>query len=505
MNLSPPLRARMEEIGIDVPRSSEILENINSGIYDNVEPIQVSDIPDIDGKTVLDRRKTIDFSIDEKTYRQRLQEIAPEIPLDRFGRSESGIRQLNAGELETIGVLLYPYLSYGVLNGGSATSYADRIKNESFDEQLFKLFDKRFSELAAQAHGRPKGLTPAYLNPDGSVGASFLELKFRMIAAERNRYYETARRFDIEATKMPPPLTPVYEMTSLGTETAIRSSYDSWTDSPYLAGLRDIDEVLSTEHRVQPLISAFTHSSVGSPRRFFDNAHGKDGAPLGLPGGHGENFRVLAPVYRSLRANGKRFAYLGNVDNLGYTVDPVAVALLAFSTAPAGFEFVFRTPVDVKVGVLVCDQNKRLNCADIGAAIAKDDVLRFEQSGKRILVNCATGLFKLDNLDAMLTDIPRALPMRISDQVKDAGRYSQAEQVTWEIIALLDSPLIFGVDKYRRLLAAKMLVETLLTSGVRLSEAQKLQASAGDLHRGLQRALAEVYKLTFRDGRWRAM
>ena len=30
------------------------------------------------------------------------------------------------------------------------------------------------------------------------------------------------------------------------------------------------------------------------------------------------------------------------------------------------------------------------------------------------------------------------LPVRFSDQDKDAGRYSQAEQVTWEIIGMLE-------------------------------------------------------------------
>ena len=30
--------------------------------------------------------------------------------------------------------------------------------------------------------------------------------------------------------------------------------------------------------------------------------------------------------------------------------------------------------------------------------------------------------------------------MRFSDQNKDAGHYSQAEQVTWEVIALMEDP-----------------------------------------------------------------
>lgn len=502
MSVQKELRERMESIGIDVEQSTAILDRINSGTYDQVRPVRAEGIPDIDGKTVLDRRGGSELSLDDQSYRDRLGDLAPEIPAERFGTLHGATRQLGTEDLEAIGVLLYPYLSYGILNGGSATSYADHKKNESFDPRLFRIYRERFDELAESAKGRPKGLTPAYLNPDGSHGASFLELKFRMALLAGERYRATAARLGIAAVANPTPILPLFEMTSHATEEALRTAYGRWETNPYLAGLSGNREVLTTEHRVQPLISAFTHSAEGKPRRFFTEAHGRSGEPLGLPGGHGQNFAVLAPVYRSLRSAGKRFVYLGNVDNLGFTVDPVSLAILALRQAPAGFDFVFRTAVDVKGGVLVYDRTGGLNCADIGPAIAREDVFRYEESGKKILFNCATGLFDLDYLAGNIDRIANELPTRISDQDKDAGRYSQAEQVTWEIIAMLEDPIIFGVDKYRRFLAAKMLSETLLTSGLQLEAASVFQPSAPMLHEGLVRALREDYGLILKNERW---
>ena len=149
----------------------------------------------------------------------------------------------------------------------------------------------------------------------------------------------------------------------------------------------------------------------------------------------------------------------------GCTIDPVGLAWLALSGRPAAFEFSFRTAIDVKGGVLVRDQNGGLACGDIGVAIGADELRAAEGSDQAVLFNCAIGLFNLEWLIKRLDSIIADLPVRFSDQDKDAGRYSQAEQVTWEIIAMLDECLIFAVNKEQRFLAAKLLLETLLTSG----------------------------------------
>lgn len=498
---------RMREAGIDVERSQQILEAFNRGDYDGVRPLEASGIPEIDGTTILDRRGASTLSLAERTYRMRLTDIAPEIPLDRFGSLEGDTRHLDDEALRKIGILLYPYLSYGVLNGGSATSYADTRKNRAFDADLFELYRDTFDRLATAAQGKPKGITPAFINPDGTDGASFLELKFRMVL----RAAETYRAVAADLGVTPPqdadgaplrPGFPVVEMTSIFTQDALRDAYAAYRESPLLRDLPGAEEVLDTASAAQPLISALTHSEEGRPKRFFTSAGGEHGRPLGLPGGHGQNFQVLTPVYRRLHRQGKRFVYLGNVDNVGFTIDPVSLAILALRGVQGGFDFSFRTPVDVKIGILVYDQAGRLNCGDIGPAISREEMLAVEKQGTKILCNCASGLFNLDYLAPNVDRIVAELPMRISDQDKDAGRYSQAEQVTWEIIGMLDDPLIFGIDKYRRFLAAKMLLETILTSGVELETAQTIQSTAPALAAGLRTVLQEQYGLTLRSGRW---
>lgn len=489
----------MNDPTIDLKRSTEILDRLNRGDYDHVEAVQASGIPEIDGRRILDRRGISSWHTPDSDYRDRLSSLAPEIPAIQFGTMEGNDRYFDEEDLTTIGVLLFPYVAYGVLNGGSASSYADHRKNEGFSAELFSLYQREFEGLADSMKGKPKGITPAFLQPDGSEGPSFLELKFRHLILARDRYFRTADKFGLTPPKTG-KLLPVFEMTSAATEPLLRTEYEKYRSSPLLFGGEDI---LETIHREQPLLAAFTHSGDGSPRRIFDRAYGKQGALLGLPGGHGQNFQVLAPVYRELHAMGKRFAYLGNVDNLGFTVDPVGIALLALSDSQAGFDFSFRTPVDVKGGILLYDQRNRLNCADIGPAIPKGEVFRAEREGKRILFNCATGLFNLDFLVPHLDDVIDDLPMRISDQEKDAGRYSQAEQVTWEIIGMLDDFLVFGIDKYKRFLAAKMMVEMLMTSGLHLKEAQQLQSTVRLLHEGLQNLLEKTYGMTLEGELWK--
>lgn len=498
------LTQRMRELGIDVTRSTEILDRLNAGGYDHVEPVSVSGIPEVDNRTVIDRISEAPLRIAASDFRERLAAVAPEINPGALGAADGSEVILDAAALRALGIALYPRTCYGVLNGGSASSYADEKKNRSFDEELFQLFGEEFATLQSQLKGRPKGITPAYVNPDGTPGASFLELKFRMVL----RHIALHRRLRADQPhifRSPAPLTPllpVLEMTSLFTEEAIREAYAGYHESPLVRDLDEAQAALDTRHAPQPLLAAFTHSSEGRPRAFFDRAWGKAGEPLGLPGGHGQNFHVLAEHYRALQRSGKRFVYLGNVDNVGFTVDPIGIARLALSGAPGAFDFAFRTAVDVKGGVLVYDQHDRLNCADIGAAIPWDDVLAAEESGKQILFNCATGLFSLDWLVGHLDRVIDDLPMRISDQDKDAGRYSQAEQVTWEIIAMMEAPLIFGIDRYRRFLPAKMLIDTLLTSGLHADAARQIQPAAERLAKGLSRVLEQEYAMRLFQNRW---
>ena len=57
----------------------------------------------------------------------------------------------------------------------------------------------------------PKGITPAYLNPDGSPGESFLVLKMRAALVQAARWRE---RFGTPDR----PVLPFFQMTSAGTD-----------------------------------------------------------------------------------------------------------------------------------------------------------------------------------------------------------------------------------------------------------------------------------------------
>jgi UDP-N-acetylglucosamine pyrophosphorylase len=497
-------RRAMECERIDVDLTIAILNNFNKGIYDSVEKVKVTEIPVVDETSVLDMTSSRKRCFSARRAQDRIAEIAPELDLRSFGRWNSADVILTENELETIGVLLFPYLSYGVLNGGSATSYADEKKNASGYPKAFPILQNEFYRMAESCRGKPKGLTPAFLHPDGTFGPSFMELKMRSLLLDVRRYRETAKRVGITPPEHLLPVAPFFQMTSVFNDQEIAAAYQEYQNSPYLVDLIaetkiDITKAIGAP---QPMIGAYTHSEEGRPKRIFDRAWGKKNSPLGLPGGHGQNFSILKDTYQCLYNSGKRFFYLGNVDNLGFTVSPVSLALIALTGKQAGFDFSFRTPVDIKGGILVQDQHDKLNCADIGPAISKKEIFDAEKNGKNILFNCATGLFSLDYLLPYIDEIIHQLPMRFTDQDKDAGRYSQAEQITWEIIGILEDFLIFGVDKYNRFIAAKMLMETLFSSGIRFQDVLKAEPVAEKLHNGLKRLLVRKYQLTLKNNRW---
>jgi UDP-N-acetylglucosamine pyrophosphorylase len=529
--LSPAVIAAMRGQGIDVDLTLKILDRWNAGKYKNIRPIVVEDIPSADGETILDMENFSGHSLPAKEVRGRFAALLPGMaPEDFTGpppeTAKAGLPCCAATEetyffprtsLEILGRLLFPLVSFGVLNGGSATSYCDTKKNEALNKTLFDLLRVPFREAAGRAEGKPKGITPAYANPDGSPGYSFLELKMRNLLLETQRCRALAARFGVrprpgDASPLT-PLTPLFQMTSIFTNGDIAAAFREYRNSPLLKSLiaaTGID-ITQAETGVQPLIAAFTPSSAGERKSVFTRAYGKDGAVLGLPGGHGQNFLVLRDVYRRLRDGGKRFVYLGNVDNLGFTPEPVSLAVLALSGRQAGFDFSFKTAVDTKGGVLVRNEKNRLTCADIGSALAPEEIKRTEKTGRRILFNAATGLFDLDYLVKNLDMFIDGIPMRWSEQDKDAGRYSQAEQVTWEVLGLLDKPLIFGINKFRRFLAAKLLLESLMTSGLELGNSaypedpapeKNLRTLAAALHEGFVWNMENVYGMKRSGGRW---
>jgi UTP--glucose-1-phosphate uridylyltransferase len=495
--LSEALRRDMESKGIDVPLSLDLLEGINSGRLGREPPLKASSIPSQDAPGIVDVRGAVTIKIDAEKLRERLNALG----LDRLApRTGAGEISLDRRALEGLGFALLPRTAFGVLTGGSATSYADERKNRALDEGLFDAFHDDFSLLAGIARGKPKGLAPAYIDPEGKPGPSYLRLKQRALLILVRGWMRRENAYGMGAGEFGMPLRP-FHMPSSGNAAHIEAHLLGAREDPLTAGLIretgwDASSFLSS---AQGLISAFTHSAEGSPRRVFDRAYGREDSSVALPGGHGQCFSVLAEVFRALKKEGKRYAYLSNVDNLGALPSPLEIGIMAATGRRAGFDFSFRTPLDVKGGILILTKEKRLSCGDIGSAISAEDVRDLEASGDKALFNCATGLFDLEWLVPALDRIKETLPLRISDQDKDSGRYAQAETSTWEVIGLIDDPLVFAVEKAERFLSAKFLMETVLMSRAGtegdFGESETWR-TGGALRDGLERLLAGPYGMS---------
>lgn len=478
---------------IDIKLSQNILDLYNNGTIGRDPKAQLKEIPGIDNITILERNNSFTLKTNKNDAVIFFKKY--NLPENLYKKWELNNFTLDGNILNETGVYLYPFFAFGVLNGGSATSYVDSKKNISFDEGLFNNFKELFNKLSKEYKGKAKGITPAFINPDGSAGPSFMELKMRSLLLKAKDYFKLTNEY-------PTNLLPIFQMTSSSNNNEINSYYKTLNNSVFLKDLINETglEINKVTSGIQPLITAFTHSKEGDKKDFFKDINNQ---LLGLPGGHGQCFMVLKEILSNLYNSGKRFISIGNVDNIGYTLDAKSLAILAITDKQASFDFSYKTKFDVKGGVLIKDQFDNINCADLGVAVSKDDIIAAEDQGKPILFNCATGLFNLEYLITNIDSIITKLPTRFSDQNKDAGEYSQGEQVTWEIIGILDNFLIYAVDKYDRFLASKLLLENLVTSGLIYNEMDLELKSCGEaLNKGLKSKLEE-FQLELKNGKWR--
>jgi len=488
---------------IDFKLGQKILDAVNASESRGTRMLEVDVLPCPDGKDIFALNKEIKFTIERAETEHILSDF--EIPLTVLSKvpKDGNTLTFNFENLTLLGLHLIPYLSYGVLNGGMATSYGDVTNNSKFNAELFKDAQTQFDKLCTSAKDKPKGITPAFINPDGTSGFDFLELKMRSVLLYILKSQSVTGKGKEEYQHS------MFQMTSHNTDSKLWEKYKEYKNSPILKELIDKTgvDITEPESAIQPLIPTFTHTQNGYPLSFFKK---KDGTIYALPGGHGQNFFVLKDVYKKLLGKGKRFVYLGNVDNIGFTVSPVELAVLALSGRRASFDFSFKTPVDVKGGILVREKSGKLNCGDIGRAVSKEFVKASENAGTPILFNCATGLFDLKYLVENIDRIIDSLPVRISNQNKDVGMYSQAEQITWEVIGLLDNLIIFAVNKNERFIASKLLIENMITSGLECCEnylnAHKdsdFAMASRALQTGLKHCLETQYGLKLEDGRWK--
>ncbi|APR64522.1 UTP--glucose-1-phosphate uridylyltransferase (plasmid) [Borrelia anserina] len=418
--------------------------------------------------------------------------------IDDFTRfvlsSEGDFYVFTGDKLEELGLLLYPYLSFGILNGGSATSYFDILKNSDFHEELYFLCKDKILEARESFGDLPKGITPAYINKDGSYGFSFLALKIRHLLMLSKKYC------DLYGKTIKPS---IFQMTNFKTYKLISNFFDNIFDDSLIKDLNycglQKEDIFTA---IQPLIYCYKKLDNGQYEYFNYNNHGKK-TLLALPAGHGQNFKVLRDVYLKLYNSGKKFVYIGNVDNIGFTVNLKALAIMAITNNSAGFEFSVKTSLDTKGGVLVLDDD-HLACVDIGSTISKEIILQAEYSGNKILFNCATGLFNLEYLIKHIDEIILNMPIRVVEQNKEFGKYTAIEQITWEVIKIVDNPLIFEVDRGDRFLPAKLFVDVLIMSDY--INGKFLLGSLSDISKYLNNALSNVLKnkcgLVFGGGRW---
>lgn len=495
--ISKELLADLRSKGADIERTLRILELINKNSQALSPTAMKHRLPSEGDRRITDRTELGGIEIPKALAVRAFEKLNLSRAIKEFAEDRGKTYYFSPLGLRTLGILLYPQVGYGVLNGGSATTYADEKKNRGIDEGAFEILQEDFFRIADGTKNLPKGITPAYVEKDGNPGPSFLLLKMRSLLIHTLEYRLLTG--DTETAVL-----PFFQMTSLATDGPLREAYQSYRQDPLLAELidRTHSDPTNAENAQQGLLAALSGAELGWPRRIFDRAYGQENRGLALPGGHGENFRVLEPVYRKLRGRGIRFVYLGNVDNSGFTVDPVEIALLALQGAEGAFNFSWRTALDVKGGVLVETEEGRLSVADIGQAISAEEVAEQERRGGKVLFNCATGLFDLDYLVPHLDTIRDELPIRLSEQDKEAGRYAQAEQTTWEILSLMKHPLILAVAKEKRFIAAKMLMETLLAGplGEKIENSSKisgkLRKTAALLRWGMEYLLETEFGFT---------
>lgn len=484
------------------------------------------EIPEVDGRQIIDCRGEVKL----QTHRDRsIARLAKYLPYDYLKahiiprlqqHTTADSIQWNRELLTEVGRALYPLCAYGVLNGGSATSYIDPIHNRRMSAPLFEEWHTMFEHAKEQYAHLPKALCPALYNRNGRAGPTFMELRARHLL-------RASMQMDREGGEG----VRLFQMTSQSNHNAIvqatEEAFAHWhrgkPNRAVRAQYRDTSRGGGALCAPQPLLATFAHHgeaelALETTPPLFRSASAAANAsaghasaspplgPYGLPGGHGQSLYVLRPLLQKLLAGGTRFVFLGNIDNLGYTLNPIGLAYLVLQDGEALFEAVPRSAVDVKGGVLArrAADGKLCN-AELGSdGVDIETVITSERAGKSVLFNCAIGLFDLERLLLKLDDYLARLPVHCLHKKTARGEYWQLEQITWDIIGLIDAPYILVGNKTERFLAAKLISETFLLSGLPIKTAGDLIEIASQLHGAMQTVMADDYGIVYRAGEWRA-
>ncbi|MBN2344323.1 MAG: hypothetical protein JXX29_23510, partial [Deltaproteobacteria bacterium] len=241
---------KMEAVGIDVALTTRILENYNAGKYDHFEPIAVKDIPKVDGKRIVDVTGDVTLTVPLSEAQASLDALGAQVDLATLGVVDGASVSFDNAALVRLGVHLYEVLAFGVLNGGSASSYVDRSKNVGFNETLYHICESQFESLQQVSSGKPKGVTPAFINLDGSHGPSFLELKMRGVLIE-------AMKAQMVSGNRSKALFPMFQMTSVYNNQEVLEAYEEYREREIIAPLMTETGLQITDFAtgVQPMLA----------------------------------------------------------------------------------------------------------------------------------------------------------------------------------------------------------------------------------------------------------
>ena len=174
----------------DYETSIKILDKINKS--NNISSIKVKELPSFANKSIINMsEKNFSKELDLKSSEKNLRNYTDKISLKNSSHISQNKILLTRNNLEYIGLHLLPLVSVGILNGGAATSYTDRLKNRKFNTEIYDYCKSKFDCFRDKYKDSPKGMTPAYINRDGSEGASFIELKMRSFLLKINKYKTT--------------------------------------------------------------------------------------------------------------------------------------------------------------------------------------------------------------------------------------------------------------------------------------------------------------------------
>jgi len=103
-------------------------------------------LPSEGDRRITDRTELGGIEIPTPMAAEAFEKLNLSRALKEFAEDRGKTYYFSPQGLRTLGILLYPQVGYGVLNGGSATTYADEKKNRSIDEGAFEVLQDDFLE-----------------------------------------------------------------------------------------------------------------------------------------------------------------------------------------------------------------------------------------------------------------------------------------------------------------------------------------------------------------------